>query len=36
MSGQDKDGLKAKIYELCPEIEQLGLYTIVIGKGRRY
>jgi len=36
MSGQDKDGLKAKIYALCPEIEQLGLYTIVIGKGRRY
>lgn len=36
MSSQDKDGLKARIYELCPEIEQLGLYTIVIGKGRRY
>jgi len=36
MSGQDKDGLKEKLYELCPEIDQLGLYPIVIGKGTRY
>jgi len=25
-----------KLNEFCPEIEQLGLYTIVLSKGRHY
>lgn len=36
MDIQDKDGLKARIYELCPEIEQIGIYPVVIGRGSRY
>jgi hypothetical protein len=36
MNGKDKDGLKAKLYELCPDILKLGLYLVVIGKGSRY
>ncbi|MBP8644757.1 MAG: hypothetical protein KBH99_01385 [Syntrophobacteraceae bacterium] len=32
----DKEGLLRKLHEVCPEIEQLGLYPIVLGKGSRY
>jgi hypothetical protein len=30
------ESLKAKMYELCPEIESLGIHPIVLGKGDRY
>ncbi len=36
MKRLDKEGLMAKLSELCPEIEQLGLYPIVLGQGSRY
>lgn len=31
-----KEELLVKLHELCPDIEQLGLYPIVLGKGRRF
>ena len=30
------EGLKSKLYEVCPEIERLGIYPIVLQKGDRY
>ena len=36
MTKLDTDEVKGKLYELCPEIEQLGLYTLVLGKGGHY
>lgn len=36
MERLDKQGLLAKLYEICPEIEDLGLFPIVIGKNARY
>lgn len=32
----NKEELLEYVLKLCPEVEQLGLYAIVIGKGRRY
>jgi hypothetical protein len=31
-----REGLKAKLYELCPEMDAMGIYPIVLGKGHRY
>ena len=36
MERLDKEGVRAKLYELCPEIDRLGIYPIVLGKGNRY
>jgi len=36
MNRLNREGVMAKLYELCPEIEQLGLYPIVLGKGNRF
>ncbi len=32
----NKEEMLALVHELCPEIEQLGLYAVVLGKGSRY
>jgi hypothetical protein len=32
----NKEEMLEYVLKLCPEVEQLGLYVIVIGKGRRY
>ncbi len=31
-----KEAVLAKLYEICPEIDQLGLYPVILGKGSRY
>jgi len=31
-----KETVLAKLYEICPEIDQLGLYPVVLGRGSRY
>ena len=31
-----KENVLAKLYEICPEIDQLGLYPVVLGRGSRY
>jgi hypothetical protein len=36
MNRLDKQGVLAKLYELCPEIECLGIQPVVLGKGNRY
>jgi hypothetical protein len=36
MSNPDRDGIVQKMVELCPEIEQLGIYPIVLPKGKHY
>lgn len=32
----DGKGLVAKLYELCPEIRQLGIYPVILGKRNGY
>jgi hypothetical protein len=32
----NKEIVLAKLYEICPEIGQLGLYPVVLGRGHRY
>lgn len=36
MKRQDREGVIAKLHELCPELGQLGIQPIVLGKGKRY
>lgn len=36
MTKLDVDEVRGKLYELCPEIEQLGLFTLVLGKENHY
>jgi hypothetical protein len=36
MERLDREGVLAKLYELCPDIEKLGLYPLVLGKGHRF
>lgn len=36
MKRLDREGVMAKLYELCPEIREMGIYPIVLGKGNRY
>lgn len=31
-----KETVLAKLYEVCPEINHLGLFPVVLGKGSRY
>jgi hypothetical protein len=31
-----KEVLLAKFHEICPEIGQLGLHPVILGKGARY
>ncbi len=31
-----KESLQFRMVELCPEIQELGLYYVVIGRGNRY
>jgi hypothetical protein len=31
-----KEVLLANFYEICPEIGQLGLHPVILGKGSRY
>ncbi len=30
------EGIRSKLYELCPEIKNLGIHPIVLRKGNRY
>ncbi len=30
------EGLKSKLYEICPEIERLGIHTVVLQKGNLF
>ncbi len=32
----NKEDVLALVHRLCPEVEMLGFYTVVVGKGRRY
>ena len=32
----DKEEVLALVHRLCPEVESMGLFTVVIGKGKRY
>jgi len=36
MKRSEKDGLMEMLYKLCPEIKELDLHPIVLGKGSRY
>jgi len=36
MEEVDQKGLVAKLYDLCPEMEQLGIYPVVLGKRNGY
>jgi hypothetical protein len=36
METLNKEGVLAKVYEICPEIQQLGIQPVVLGKGNRY
>ncbi len=36
MEKLSKEGVLAKVFELCPEIQQLGIQPVVLGKGNRY
>lgn len=36
MESMSKEGLQHKILELCPEVQEMGLYYVVMGKGNRY
>jgi len=36
MDRAEREKLKEKLYSHCPEIKQLGLSTIVLGRGRHY
>jgi hypothetical protein len=31
-----REEVRSKVYELCPDIEAMGIYPIVVGKGHRY
>jgi hypothetical protein len=35
-ASEGREGLLAKLHELCPDIRRLGLYTVILGKGHRY
>lgn len=30
------EGIRSKLYELCPEIKNLGIHPIVLRKGNRF
>ena len=36
MEALNKKLLERMLVELCPEIEELGLYPVIVGKGKRY
>ncbi len=36
MHNEEKERVRTRLFELCPEIEHLGIYPIVLGKGHRY
>lgn len=36
MDSLNKERLLSKFYELCPEIEQLGIQPIILNRGSRY
>jgi hypothetical protein len=36
METLSKESLQFKILELCPEVQEMGLYCVVMGKGNRY
>jgi hypothetical protein len=36
MSRAESERLKARLYELCPEMEQIGVYPIVLTKENRH
>jgi hypothetical protein len=31
-----REWVKAKVHELCPDLDSMGIYPIVLGKGHRY
>ncbi|ROQ92117.1 hypothetical protein EDC27_1799 [Desulfosoma caldarium] len=31
-----RESLVVKMIELCPEIEEMALYTVVVGRGTHY
>jgi hypothetical protein len=36
MMRAEREGLRAKLYELCPEMDRLGIYPIVTNRGNRF
>ncbi len=36
MERAEREKLKEKLHKLCPEIKQLGLNTIVLGREKHY
>lgn len=36
MRRTENEGLVAKLYELCPEMEQLGIYPVVLSARNSY
>lgn len=36
METLSKESLIIRMIELCPEIEEMGLYSVVIGRGSHY
>gem|GEM_PF-858243 len=36
MDRAEREKLKEKLHRHCPEIKQLGLNTIVLGRGKQY
>ncbi len=35
MTRAQQEGLRERLYEICPEMEDLGIYPIVTNKGNR-
>jgi len=36
METVSKEGLVLRMIELCPEIREMGLYSVVVGRGTHY
>jgi hypothetical protein len=36
MMSSGREGVRLKLYELCPEMEQLGILPIILEKTNRY
>jgi hypothetical protein len=31
-----RESVKARVHELCPDLDAMGIYPVVLGKGHRY
>lgn len=36
MHNEEIEVVRTKVFELCPEIKQLGIHPVILGKGHRY